>query len=94
MRDNVLYPYDDALVISVPINQALVKRTLVDTRSQVDPSLIRPVKSSLIEFSQIEKIQSEGVVTLALQLGTMFYMESQVELTVVNLPMAYNVILG
>ena len=35
-RDDVLYPYDDPFVISVPINQALVRRTLVDIGSQVD----------------------------------------------------------
>ena len=83
-----MYPHDDPLVISVPINQALVKRTLVDTGSQVDlitldalqkigvdSSLIRPVKSPLTGFSQIEKIQSEGVVTLTLRLGTKPYVE-------------------
>ena len=60
----------------------------------VDPNLIRSVKSPLTEFSQIEKIQSEGVVTLMLQLGIKPYVEKQAEFTVVNLPIAYNVILS
>ena len=34
--DVVLYHHDDLLVILVPINQALVRRTLVDTGPQVD----------------------------------------------------------
>ena len=80
LREDVLYPHDDPLVISVPINQALVKRTLVDTdlitldalqKIGVDSSLIRPVKSPLTGFSQVEKIQLEGVVTLTLRLETL-----------------------
>ena len=59
----------------------------LDTLQKIgmDSSLIRPVKLPLTGFSQIEKIQSEGVVTL---------MQRQVEFTMVNLSMAYNVILG
>ena len=60
----------------------------------VDLSLIRPVKSPLIGFSQTEKIQSKGTVVLTVRLGTKPYVKRQVEFTVVNMPMAYNVILG
>ena len=79
----------------------------MDTRSQVDlitlnahqkidvdPSLIRPIKSSLTSFSQTEKIQSEGTVVLSIRLGAKPYIKQQVEFTVVNLLMAYNVTLG
>ena len=30
---DILYPYDDSLIKSIPINQAPIKRTLVDTDS-------------------------------------------------------------
>ena len=74
--------------MSVPINQSLVKRTMVDTKSHVDlitlitlqkiaidSSLIRLVKSSLTSFSQIEKITLEGTVVITVGLRIKPYIE-------------------
>ena len=60
----------------------------------IDLSNLKPIKSPLTGFSQTEKIQSEGVISLPVRLGSKPHLDQQVEFTVVNIPMAYNIILG
>nr|XP_009413508.1 PREDICTED: uncharacterized protein LOC103994794 [Musa acuminata subsp. malaccensis] len=99
--------HDDALVISVRIANAQVRRIMVDTGSSADilywdafqklglvKENMKPVCSTLTGFTGAS-ISSLGVITLPLTLGV--FPKAKTVMTsflVVDLPTAYNAILG
>ena len=79
--------HDDALVISIPIANAWVKRVMVDTGSSVDilyldafmGDSISPLETTILPITIREESRAKTMMTTFM---------------VVNLPSAYNVILG
>ncbi|VFQ65984.1 unnamed protein product [Cuscuta campestris] len=104
---NTLSPHRDALVVKIEINDAIVHRTLVDTRSSVnimyektfqDLGLnrkdLRPVCTPLSGFTG-DSIEAKGVIAVLVIVGDGVHKAKlKMEFMVVSISCAHNMILG
>ena len=104
----VLHPHNDAIVVSAPVANNLVRRILLDNGSSTDiifrSALDRmklsgmrptPISTPLFGFSG-ERVMTEGTIDLPVTFGTPGGLEVTriVSFLVVDQPSAYNIIVG
>ena len=104
----VLHPHNDAIVVSAPVANNLVRRILIDNGSSADiifkSALDRmklsgmrptPISTPLFGFSG-ERVMTEGTIDLPVTFGTPGGLEVThiVSFLVVDQPSAYNIIVG
>ena len=103
----IQFPHNDAVVVSLNIADYDVRRILVDSESSIDilfydvfskmsipDGRLGPISSPLVEFTG-DAVPVEGVITLTVVAG--WYPKqsrAQVDFLVVRAPSAYNAILG
>ncbi|XP_031090959.1 uncharacterized protein LOC115995952 [Ipomoea triloba] len=99
-------PHRDALVITLDINNTIVHRVLVDTRSSVNDMYyeeftklgltrkqLAPVRTPLSGFTG-DSIETEGSINLEVEIGTAPHVKRwEVEFVVVKIECAHNIIL-
>ncbi|VFQ79319.1 unnamed protein product [Cuscuta campestris] len=104
---NTPSPHQDALVVQIEINDAIMHRTLVDTGSSVnimyektfqDLSLnrkdLRPVRTPLSGFTG-DSIEAEGVIVVPVIVGDVVHKAKlKMEFMVVSINCVHNMILG
>lgn len=82
-REDISYPHDDPLIVSLQVGVANVKRVLIDTGSQVDlisldvlqrmeidASQLRPSLAPLVGLSGSERVIPEGFIILSVIFGS------------------------
>ncbi|XP_024043205.1 uncharacterized protein LOC127899388 [Citrus sinensis] len=105
--EDVLYPHDDALVITLKVTTGKVARTLVDTGSSVDIIFKSALDQLLIESPKItlcatpligfagDMVIPKGIITLPVTLGKVPHrIVHMIDFLIVDHPDAYNIILG
>ena len=105
--EDVSYPHDDALVITLKVATGKVARTLVDTGSSVDIIFKSALDQLLIESPKItpcatpligfagDMVIPKGIITLPVTLGKVPHrVVHMIDFLIVDHPGAYNIILG
>ncbi|XP_052292006.1 uncharacterized protein LOC127900808 [Citrus sinensis] len=105
--EDVSYPHDDALVITLKVVTGKVARTLVDTGSSVDIIFKSALDQLLIESPKItscatpligftgDMVIPKGIITLPVTLGNVPHrVVHMIDFLIVDHPGAYNIILG
>ncbi|XP_010695402.2 uncharacterized protein LOC104908050 [Beta vulgaris subsp. vulgaris] len=103
----IVYPHDDPLVISLQISTAMIHRVVVDGGSSAnilyeetfekmgfEAASLKPISYPVIGFTRASVVP-EGTIKLAVKLGEGAHSKDLlVEFLVVNVPAAYNAIIG
>ncbi|KAF3443116.1 hypothetical protein FNV43_RR17037 [Rhamnella rubrinervis] len=99
----VLYPHDDALVVTLDVGNCTIKRILMDTESSADivfsrtldkmgisPMTIQSTRATLVGYDGNESLAKGKIILLV----TAKNVTQMVEMMVVDTPSSYNMILG